>query len=184
MKPCTAFEDRVVAAARAPAHLLVGLEVLRRQLDQVAVAVAHARPTQRRDRLGQLGRPERQAAHAVVADRVDEELGPHELQQLARVHLRDEHLLVAAQHLAGVARERVQVVEVRAARPCALGAHPPHGGADRAVRRAPAEHEHVARRRRGRRPRAAGCRRRCSPPSARAAGPSGRGCRGRTRSHP
>jgi hypothetical protein len=35
-------EDRVVAAARAPAHFLVGLEVLRRQLDEpVAVALGH-----------------------------------------------------------------------------------------------------------------------------------------------
>ena len=32
MKLCTRREDRVVAAARAPAHLLVGLEVLRREL--------------------------------------------------------------------------------------------------------------------------------------------------------
>ena len=34
-------QDRVVAAARAPADLLVGLEVLRGQLHEVSVAVAH-----------------------------------------------------------------------------------------------------------------------------------------------
>ena len=39
-----AGQDRVVAAARAPAHLLVGLEVLRGQLDE-AVAGAHADPS-------------------------------------------------------------------------------------------------------------------------------------------
>jgi hypothetical protein len=39
-----AREDRVVAAARAPAHLLVGLEVLGRQLHE-AVAGAHGDPT-------------------------------------------------------------------------------------------------------------------------------------------
>src|SRR5690349_9944809 len=47
---------------------------------------------QRRDRLGQLARAERQAADAVVADGVDEELGPDQLQQLPGVHLGDEHL--------------------------------------------------------------------------------------------
>ena len=34
-------EDRVVPAARAPANLLIGLEVLGRQLDEIPVAVRH-----------------------------------------------------------------------------------------------------------------------------------------------
>ena len=38
-------EDRVVAAARAPANFLVGLEVLAGQLNQVSVAVGHQEST-------------------------------------------------------------------------------------------------------------------------------------------
>src|SRR5690242_15729710 len=63
-------------------------------------------------RLSNLLRAQREAADAVVADRVDEELRPDELEQLAEVHLGDEHLLVAAQHVAGVPRERVDVAQV------------------------------------------------------------------------
>ena len=256
-------QDRVVAAARAPAHLLVGLEVLRRQLhDPVAVpALAHrllsfprlklpvafairscsswpralgrgleealrelpgqhrhapalpedrdravaARPERERLLLQQhaapvgrlLLRPHDSTsaviasassdalngvpADAVVADRVDEELGADELEQLAEVHLRDQDLVVAAQHLARVARERVEVVEVRLRDLVPLAAHAPDGGADRAVGRAPAEHERVGAVRVVDL-RARGCRSRSRPPSPRAGASSGRGSRGRRRS--
>ena len=49
------------------------------------------------------------AAHLGDGLGVDEELRPHEPGQLAEVHLGDEHLGIAAQHLAEVARERVEV---------------------------------------------------------------------------
>ena len=50
---------------------------------------------QRGDRVLELGRAERPAAHLVVADRVDEVLGAQQHAQLAEVDLRHEHLLVA-----------------------------------------------------------------------------------------
>src|SRR5262249_49582220 len=40
-EPLDDVQDRVVAAAGAPADLLVGLEVLGRQLDEVAVSLTH-----------------------------------------------------------------------------------------------------------------------------------------------
>ena len=96
----------------------------------------------RLDRLCDLRRAKRQPAHAVVADRIDEELGAHELQQLSKVHLRDEHLVVAAQDLARVARERIEVAQVRVRDRAAAVAHTPARRRDRAVRATPAEHEH------------------------------------------
>ncbi len=125
-----AGEDRVVAAARAPARFLVGLEVLlgqRRQGAAVAVAavpvLAHA-STSRIAPLELLGE-DRQALHFVVADRVDQELAADHAQQLAGVHLGDQHLREGADDLAGVARQRVEVAQV--------------GGRDRDARaRAPA----------------------------------------------
>ena len=215
-------EDRVVAAARAPAHLLVGLEVLRvsctsplpsltpllvpslevavrlrhQQLQLLARALrrggekvlgelpgdhghAPALPEDRHRAVAPLPERERlsfsstprlsvsssasrlhqrrrsprrsrdavngSAAHEVVADRVDEELGAHELEQLAEVHLRDQHLLVAR----------------AAPRPCCAGTgsgsggararrlrrspHAPDRGADRAVRRRPSRARAVSR---------------------------------------
>ena len=74
---------------------------------------------------------------------VDEELGPDELQQLAEVHLRDQDLLVAAQHVARVPRERVEVTQVELGHVVPGAAHLAAGGADGAVRRPPAEDEHL-----------------------------------------
>ena len=65
------------------------------------------------DRVRELGGRERDAAHAVVADGVDEVAGAQQQRQLAEVHLGDEHLAVAAQDLAGVRRERVEAAQVR-----------------------------------------------------------------------
>ena len=132
-------EDRVVAAARAPADLLVGLQVLRRQRQlAVAVALCHS---MRSDRFSQLARAEGHAAHAVVADGVDEELGANELQQLPEVHLGNEHAVVAPEHLARVARQRVEVANVSVGDVATVRAHTAHAGRDRAVRATPAEHE-------------------------------------------
>ena len=130
-------------------------------------------------------RPRRAGApHLRVRHRVDEELGPQEERQLAEVHLGHEHLRVAPQDVARVAREGVEVVEVRLRDVDAPLARPPDGRPDRAVGRAPAEHEQLRVPVRDRRPRAPGCPPRCPRPSARAAAPCGRGCRGRTRSLP
>src|SRR6478736_724722 len=94
-------------------------------------------------RIGELGGPERETAHVVVADRVDEELRPNELEKLAEVHLRHEHLLVTAQHVAGVARERVEVAQMRVCDLLVLRAYAPRGRRDRAVRPAPTQHENL-----------------------------------------
>src|SRR6188472_1695597 len=54
------------------------------------------------DRLGDLARAERNAAHEVEAGRIDEELRADQLPQLPEIDLRHEHLLVAPQNLARV----------------------------------------------------------------------------------
>ena len=74
-----------IAAAGAPAHLLVGLEVLRRQLNE-AVAVLHAASAiaviASWSSAAVSGRPRTR-----VRDGVDEELCLEEQRQLAQVHL-------------------------------------------------------------------------------------------------
>ena len=123
-------EDRVVAAAGAPADLLVGHEVLAGQLDDGRVLGAQRRlgRTRRRGRWSRsvMRRSPRGSARLrprsrrsgtacpdpVVADGVDQVARPEEQQQLAEVDLRDEDPPVAAQDVLGVARERVEVAQV------------------------------------------------------------------------
>src|SRR5262245_21571262 len=68
---------------------------------------------------------ERTALHLVEADRVDEVLGPQQPYELAEVDLGHEHLSVAAEDLAEVGRQRVQVAEVHVRDRVALLAHLP-----------------------------------------------------------
>src|SRR3954471_15632156 len=89
------------------------------------------------NRLLDLGRLEGLGLDLGEGAGVDEEVGPHELGQLAEVELGHEHPAVAAQYLAQVRQERVEVYEVGlrhllAPCPCALDA-----GGDGAVGRAP-----------------------------------------------
>ena len=123
---------------------------------------------------------ERQAGDLRVALHVDEVFAAQQQGELAQVHLGDQHAPVAAQHVAEVGRQRVEVAQVRRGDLVAQLAHPAGTGADRPVGRAPAEHQQVgvAGRVVDLDVRARGCRR----SSPRAAGPSGRGCRGRRRS--
>ena len=161
----TADEDRVVAAARAPARLLVGLEV---GLGQRR-AGRRCRAVGRRDRahcrssdLAARSRPRTAAGPATLRERLDVD------EELARSTCASWPVFISgtstrsndAQHVAGVRRQRVEVVQVGAARPGGRRSRSAaHGGADRAVARAPAEHQQ--RRRPGRRrPRAAAARRR------------------------
>ena len=192
-------EDRVVAAARAPADLLVGLEVLGRlrpaglrhqverpvarrcggtvgRLVRVVSVVGHRRSSLHSDdHVRQLLGLERQAADLVVADGVDEVLRAQQHRELPRavaeVHLRHQHLVVAAQHVAEVGRERVEVAQVGLGDLDAVSAHEPAGRADRAVRGAPAEHQHPRLAARGPRPPAAGWSRRRRRPWPAGCGP-------------
>ena len=101
------------------------------------------------DRLGELGGLQRHAVDLVVAHGVDQVAGPDQQRELAEVHLGDEHLVVARQDLAEVARERVEMPQVHLGGAVAGLAHPAYAGADRAVRRAPAQHQHLGQTRRG-----------------------------------
>src|SRR5207244_13282018 len=74
---------------------------------------------------------------------VDEELRADQLHELAEVDLRDKDLLEAAHDLARVARERVQVAEVRVRDLLAVRADTAHAGGDRSVRAAPGEDERL-----------------------------------------
>src|ERR1044071_1216318 len=64
------------------------------------------------DDSGEFGRAERQAADPVIGDDVDQEPAAQHERELAEVDLGDQHLVVAAEHLAEVGRERRQVAEV------------------------------------------------------------------------
>ena len=83
----------------------------------------------RLDRLGELVRAERQPAHAVVADRVDEELGAHELQQLARGSSRGRAPCRSARSTSPMLRGNgfrcAGARARRSCRPCARGARRP-----------------------------------------------------------
>ena len=69
-------QDRVVAAARAPAHFLVGLEVLGLQAEPGASETAGSLMSQHSlQHLGEVGRSERHATDLRDADDVDEVLG-------------------------------------------------------------------------------------------------------------
>ena len=171
-------EHGVVAAAGAPADLLVGGELLARSgaasvvgtpstperrpgkgssVDSVGHDVsllgrerwqvdldALGLGDQAADRVGELGGLERQAADLVVADRVDEVLGAQQQRELAEVHLGHQHLVVALEDLAEVLGERVEVAQVHLRHVVAGLADAADAGADRAVRRAPADHQHLA----------------------------------------
>ena len=112
-------QDDVVAAAGAPAHLLVGGELLAgagrfgggdvAQAGQGQVSGGHQctsssmASTVMKTSSSSVGR-ERQAAHLVVGEHVDQVLGAQQHRQLAQVHLRHDHPVVRAQHVAEVAR--------------------------------------------------------------------------------
>ena len=101
------------------------------------------------DRLGELGRLQRQAAHVVVADHVDEVLRADQHRELAEVHLGHHHRVVPLEDLAEVLGERVEVTQVDLRDVVPGLADAAAGRADRAVRRAPAEHEDLGLRRDG-----------------------------------
>ncbi len=116
-------EDRVVAAAGAPADLLVGLEVLggERRVglgdqaeggDRVGHLGPHRLSMAAVMAADQLGGLEGHAAHLVDAHDVDEVLRAQQHAELAEVHLRDEDLVVRAQDLAEVGGERVEVAQM------------------------------------------------------------------------
>ena len=84
---------------------------------------------------------ERDALHLVDRSGVDEELGPQQLGQLAEVHLGDQHLRVATQHVAEVGGERVEVGEVGLDDLASAGPHPVHATADGAPGGPPADDE-------------------------------------------
>ena len=95
------------------------------------------------DRRGELGGGEGHPAHAVEADGVHEVLGADQLQELAEVQLGDEDAVVGAEDVAEVAREGVQVRQVRVGDLRAALAGVPDAGRDRPARPAPAEDEQV-----------------------------------------
>ena len=128
MSICTASEDAVVAAARAPADLLIAGPVLLR--GDGDGDVGHRAPISSRIGRFDLGGGEGHALHLGDRPGVDQELGPHEPAQLAEVHLGHEHLRVAPQHLAEVARERVEVHEVHVGHLVTPAAHPLDGAVD------------------------------------------------------
>src|SRR5438045_1574983 len=67
----------------------------------------------RAPRLGLDGaRAARNTCNARVARRVDEELGAQQVCELSHVQLRHEHRAVPSEHVAEVARERVEMAEV------------------------------------------------------------------------
>ena len=182
-------EDGVVAAAGAPADLLVGDEVLAGEHRQRAAPsagsgrVGHRTGLLRRRAAG-APRPrsrdaERLAADPVEAHRVDQVAAADEQPQLAQVDLRDEHPSIAREDVAGVARERVEVAQVRVRDRMALlpGDARPRSGWRRTWSPSRAR---AGRPSPGRTPGGRGCRRRCRPPSGPAAGSSGGGSRGRS----
>jgi hypothetical protein len=75
---------------------------------------------------------------------VDEEARAQEHRELARVELRQEHLVERREHLAEIGRERVQVAQVDRRHREPVGARRLDRRRDRAVRAAPADHEQVA----------------------------------------
>ena len=88
-------EDRVVAAAGAPAHLLVARPVLAVVTGMRSVTGGLLSASVE-DGGFELAGGEGDAAHLGDGLGVDEELGPHEAGQLAEVHLGHEHPRVAA----------------------------------------------------------------------------------------
>ena len=157
-------EDRVVTAAGAPAHLLVGLEVLAARSAAFGTGTGCARPDgcrqpaasgtswhalvitaarSRPDDAGQLGRPERQAADLVVADRRRPGTGPQQQRQLARGSSPGPPPCRSARSTSPrLAGNGLRWRRWACATVAARLADPPAGRADRAVRRAPAEHQH------------------------------------------
>ncbi len=147
------LEHGVVAAARAPAHLLVGGELL---AGLRPVRGGHERGAQRgqvdgghrvsprserwsRNWSCELLGAERHAAHGREPLHVDQVAVAQQRGELAEVHLRADDAVVAAQHLLEVRRHRVEVAQVHLGDRVAAPPHPSYAGADRAVRRAPAD---------------------------------------------
>ena len=92
----------------------------------------------------ELGGLERQAVDLVVADSTSTRYLPRSSRaSWPRFISGHQHLVVALQDLAEVVRERVEVAQVDLRDVVAGLADAAHAGADRAVRRAPADHQHL-----------------------------------------
>ena len=128
-------------AGQGRCHAISSFGCVRGQVDLDAFGLGD----EAADDVGEHGGLERQAAHLVVADDVDEVLRAQQQRELAEVHLGDQHLVVAREDVAEVLGERVEVTQVRLRDLVAGLAHAAHACADRAVRRTPAEHEHLGR---------------------------------------
>ena len=158
-------EDAVVAAARAPAHFLVGLEVLARQLHRRAVAFAVAvthDSINSRICCFELGGPERERRRPACSSCASTRNSARtSFDELAEVHLGHEHLAVAAR----TTSPRSAGNGFRCRR-CTCAIRRPRArtrrtaGGRRAPRATPRQHER-ARRRPRRRGRRRGCRARC-----------------------
>ncbi len=148
-------QDRVVPAARAPADLLVARPVLAG--GDGDGGGGHCAPSSIFTMTASISPARKGTPWTLVSDLgVDEEFGPHQLAQLAQVDLGDEDLGVAAEHLAQVGRERVQVDEVGVGDREAPGPHPADGRPRWPRRWSPSRAPAPRRRRPRRRPRAAG----------------------------
>ena len=145
-----AGEDRVVAAARAPARFLVGLEVgLGQGRQGAAVAAAplllpfslmtvppgSPAPSLRRGSAG----PRLCCSRSRRSTNSERMM----LSSWPRVELGDQDLREAPDDLAGVGRQRVHVAQVGDRDRDVLFAHAAGRGADHAVGRAPAEHQQL-----------------------------------------
>ena len=155
-------EDRVVTAARAPADVLVGLEVLLRELE--LDCFAHAFLTRSTWMLsGRRGGAPCAATRAACRSPRStsrtlngwpwillrptasiEELGADHRAELAHVELGDDHVLEVVDDLREAGLERRQPAQVRVADLLALRGERLLRLAERAERAAPADHEHVA----------------------------------------
>ena len=157
---CTVARIRVVTATRAPAHVLIGFEVLLAELDRLlrssltkappacsdhcprpAASPANRELLDRRDHLADL---ERLPLDLVEPDRIDQIAIAHDVAELAHVELRDQHVPEALDDLVERRLERVQPAQVVVADLLALRTQHVGRLAERAERAAPAEHEHVA----------------------------------------
>ena len=91
-----------------------------------------------------LGLLERLALNFVVAFRVHEIFGAQNHDELAHVHFRDQHFPVALDHVAQVARQRIQMAQMHVADAVALCALRFERGGDRAVGGAPGDDQQIA----------------------------------------
>src|SRR5262245_3268554 len=94
-----------------------------------------------RDQLGDL---ERTTLDLVHADRVDQELGAQDLDELTHIQLRHEDLLEACEDVGQIRRQRIHVTDVHVPDRLAAGGQVLYGPGNRSVGAAPADNQHVA----------------------------------------